>query len=125
MPTTSGAGPRRHLLTFKKLVETKDESTGSVTESWVVTDFREYGEIVSGKSDFIFEAQRRNALATWPQYTTSETLIFRIPYRSGIDALKHRIEFEGNLYGIFPPVRDNHRSKMLIQAVLLSTTNVD
>ncbi len=116
MPKSSGAGPRRHLLTFERLVETKDESDGSVSEDWV-TDFQEYGEIVSGKSDSIFEAQRRNALATWPQYTTSETLIFRIPFHAGIDSLKTRIVFEDQIFGIFPPVRDNKRTMMRIQAV--------
>ncbi len=115
----SGAGARRHLLTFQRLVETKDESDGSMSESWV-TDFKEYGEIVSGKSNEIFESQRRNALATWPQYTTSETLIFRMPFHDGIDSLKCRIIFEGKVFGIFPPVRDNRRHEMRIQAVFVS-----
>lgn len=117
------SGPKRHLLEFKILVETKDESDGSVTSSWEKTDFREYAEIVSGKSEEVFESQRRNALATWPQYVTSEIYIFKIRPRGDIDALKHRILFDGKLFGIFPPVRDNLSRDMLIQAIFLQTNN--
>jgi len=106
-------------LIFQKLVETKDESSGDVTESWVY-DFEADAEIVSGKSDEIFETQRRNALATWPQYTASETYIFRMYYRDGINSLKARILFEGKKFGIFPPVRDNRPDKMRLQAVFLN-----
>lgn len=117
----AGAGPRSHLLVFKKLVEIKNESDGSVTQSWDTTDFTEYGELVRGKSDEIFESQRRNALATWPQYVASETYIFKINHRDGIDSLKHRVEWEGKIFGIFPPVRDNRRREMMIQLIFLST----
>lgn len=117
-------GPKCHLLTFKRLLEVKDESDGSVTQSWDSTDFTEYAEIVSGKSDDVFESQRRNALATWPQYIASETYIFKIRHREGIDAMKHRILFRGKMFGIFPPVMDNRRREMLIQAISLHTDDV-
>lgn len=116
-----GSGPKRHLLIFKKLVETKDESDGSVSQSWDQTDFKEYAEIVSGKSSEIFESQRRNALATWPQYVATEIIIFKIRHRDGIDSMKHRILHNGKMYGIFPPIEDNRRQEMLIQATFLHT----
>lgn len=114
------SGLKCHLLVFKRVTEVKEESTGSVTESWDVTDFREYAEIVDGKSNEVFESQRRNALATWPQYVASETYVFKINYRKGIDALKHRIVFEGKMWAIFPPIMDNRRREMMIQATFLS-----
>lgn len=117
------AGAMRHLLIFQRLIETKGESMGDTTDSYVY-DFKVYAEIVSGKADEIFESQRRNALSTWPQYVASETYIFSMYHRDGIDSLKHRIIFDGKVYGIFPPVRDNRRGKMLIQAIFLSA-NVD
>lgn len=111
------------MLVFKLLEDVKDESLGSVTSTWTKTDFSEYAEIVSGKSEEVFESQRRNALATWPQYVTSLTYIFKLRDRDDVDALRHRILFEGNMYGIFPPVRDNRRRDMMIQAVFLNTNN--
>jgi len=117
----AGAGPRSHLLIFKRVTEVKDESDGSVTQTWTETDFTEYAEIMEGKSQEIFESQRRNALATWPQYVAYETYIFKINHRDDIDSLKHRILFDGKLYGIFPPIRDSRRKEMLIQAMFVST----
>lgn len=104
-------------------METKDESDGSITNTWDKTDFTEYAELMSGKSDEVFESQRRNALATWPQYVASETYIFRIRYRTDIDALKHRVLFDGKLFMVFPPVADNLRRDMLIQLMFLHTDN--
>lgn len=109
-----GSGPLQHLLVFERLTEVKDESDGSVTETWLPA-FKEYAEIVSEKTDYIFESQRRNALATWPQYVSSETPLFRIHHHDGIDAMTYRVVFEGKIYGIFPPMRDNRRDKMLIK----------
>lgn len=125
MPKIASSGPKCHLLIFKELVEVKSESDGSVTQNWDRTAFTEYAEIVRGKSEEVFESQRRNALATWPQYVASETYIFKINHRDGIDSLKHRILFENKIYGIFPPVRDNRRREMLIQAIFLSTNDAD
>jgi len=117
------SGALRHLLTFQILTETKDESDGSVSDSWAY-DFKVYGERVSGKADEIFESQRRNALATWPQFVASETYIFKIRHRDGIDSLKHRVILNGKIYGIFPPMEDNRRREMLVQLIFLSA-NVD
>ena len=116
MKPRRGSGSRRHLLVFEKLTETKDESTGSVTESWQ-KQFTMYGEIVSGKSMEVFESQRRNAISTWPQYVPTENYVFRVPHKNGIDPLIHRIKFDGKQFDIFPPVRDNNGNDMLIQAI--------
>lgn len=118
------SGPKVHLLVFKELVETKNESDGSVTQSWERTAFTEYAEIVSGKSQEIFESQRRNALATWPQYVASQTYVFKLHDRE-VDTMRHRVLFEGKMYGIFPPIRDNRRREMTIQLIHLNTNDAD
>lgn len=116
---------KRHLLIFKKLVEVKDESDGSVTESWNKTDFTMYAELISGKSNEVFESQRRNALATWPQYVASETVMFKIHYTTRIDTMKHRILFNGKIYMILPPIPDNRNREMTMQAIFLNTNDAN
>ena len=115
MKKNTGAGKYRNLLIFQEKTETKDSNFGSVIEDWL-----------SGPSFEVMGAFEHAGSKEFPAVQKrfeQTTCRFRIRYREGINADRHRVIFildrDANpvlsqTFNITPPVDPTGRRRELV-----------